>query len=576
MAIFADPKLVYKTKVKTPAGAERLATSGAAELDINQDGYLDYVVSRSAFPTAQSEVRLEIILGQKGGGFVSGDVSAFKGTVPTVIGSQFLVVADFNGDGHDDVFLPEYGIDASPQTGHTNTLLLWDNGELKKAPAGSLPSDFNLAHSAYAGDIDGDDDVDIFVAAQWGEPNLGSHFLINDGSGKFTRDMTIIPDENYYHVWAGAALYDFDNDGDTDIWMGIDGFKGAVLRNDGTGRFEEASEPVSRVDIYCRQIFTMDINHDGLMDVVHLGADGTRSDRALGLYINRGNLQFADESSSRLYGFDDKGDKTFQHLNQVQLGDFNGDGAVDLLVEFNGDAHQVMLNTGDGVFFAPKDARVPLFNGGGHVEVGDYNKDGKDDLLVFENDFTDVYLLAWQNKPTYPLTGSSAKDKLFGDARANTMDGKAGNDAIRSGAGKDKTKGGDGNDMIDAGSGKDQLDGGLGKDTLIGGAGADKFVFSVKPAGGNADKIKDFVHGQDRIVLDHDAFKGLKAGALHDARFFAAPGAVAAQDGKDRVIYNETSGKLYFDDDGAGGHAAVLIATLKGKPLLDADDFLIV
>ncbi|MEO7223968.1 MAG: FG-GAP-like repeat-containing protein, partial [Devosia sp.] len=271
-----------------------------------------------------------------------------------------------------------------------------------------------------------------------------------------------------------------------------------------------------------------------------------------------------------------KGEKTFQHLNQIHLGDFNGDGAVDLLVEPNGDDYQVMLNNGDGVFFAPKDSLTEPFNGGGHIEVGDYNHDGRDDLLVFDNDNSDAYLLAWKNKPTYPLTGSSTKDKLFGDAKGNTMDGKAANDAIRSGAGKDKVKGSDGNDMVDAGSGKDTLDGGLGTDTLIGGAGADKFVFATKPAAGNADKIKDFAHGADKIVLDHYVFQGLKAGTLPEAKFFAAAGAVASQDGKDRVIYNETTGKLYFDGDGAGGHAAVLIATLTNKPLLDANDFAIV
>ena len=373
-------------------------------------------------------------------------------------------------------------------------------------------------HSSSAGDIDNDGDIDLFVASQWGEPGLNSHFLINDGTGKFTRDLTLIPDELYYEMWAGAALYDYDNDGDTDIWLGINGFRGAVLGNDGTEHFDLASEPKSKVDVYSRHIFNLDINQDGLMDVVHAGADGTRSDRSLALYINKGNLQFVDEASTRLFGLVPKGEKTFQHLNQIHLGDFNGDGAVDLLVSSNGDDYQVMLNNGDGVFFAPKNSLTAPINGGGHVEVEDYNHDGKDDLLIFDNENSDVYLLAWKNKPIYPLIGSSSKDKLFGDAKANTMDGKSGNDAIRSGAGKDKARGGDGNDMIDAGTGKDVLDGEFGKDTLIGGAGADKFLFSTSPAAGNADKIRDFAHGEDKIVLDRDVFKGLKAGALPDAR----------------------------------------------------------
>jgi Ca2+-binding RTX toxin-like protein len=575
MTIFSDPKRVFETKVKVPAGAEWMSVTGTAELDINGDGYLDYVVARHSSPTSQTEIRLEIMLGQTNGTFKSGDTTAFSGTLPGVIASQFLSVADFNGDGHLDVFLPEYGIDASPNTGHTNTLLLWDNGKLKEAPNGSLPSDYNAAHSSAAGDIDGDGDTDIFVAAQWGAPALNSHFLINDGTGKFTRDMTILTGDDYYRMWAGAALYDYDNDGDTDVWMGIDSFSGLVLRNDGSGHFEPASRPTSKVDVYTRQIFNLDINKDGLMDVVHVGADGSRSDRSLAIYINKGDLKFIDEAGSRLFGLVAKGEKTFQHLNDVHLGDFNGDGAVDLLVVPNGDDYQVMLNNGDGVFFAPQDSLIPALNGGGHVEVGDYNHDGRDDLLVFDNDSSDAYLLAWKSKPIYPLTGSVKGERLFGDAKGNTIDAKAGNDAIRSGAGKDKLKGGDGKDTLNGGSGKDTLDGGEGKDTLIGGASADRFVFSTMPVALYADKIKDFVHGVDKLAIDDSIFKAI-GDSLTSGEFYANAGAVKAHDKSDHIVYNTTTGDLYYDRDGRGGAAAVHFATLMTKPVLDHSDFIIV
>jgi serralysin len=156
------------------------------------------------------------------------------------------------------------------------------------------------------------------------------------------------------------------------------------------------------------------------------------------------------------------------------------------------------------------------------------------------------------------------------------MDGAGGKDAIRAGAGKDKVKGGAGADMIDGGSGKDTIDGGAGKDKLTGGANADRFVFSVAPGSANADKIKDFVHGVDKIVLD-DVYNPINGSSqtLKASQFYAADGASAAHDKNDRVIYDTLSGKLLFDKDGVGGEAAKLIATLTSHPVVDAADFVV-
>ena len=57
-----------------------------------------------------------------------------------------------------------------------------------------------------------------------------------------------------------------------------------------------------------------------------------------------------------------------------------------------------------------------------------------------------------------------------------------------------------------------------------------------------------------------------------DARFYSAAGATAAHDADDRIIYNSTTGDLYYDWDGAGGNAAQPLATLKGHPTLTAAD----
>ncbi|MBC7985841.1 MAG: hypothetical protein H7X93_04100 [Sphingomonadaceae bacterium] len=150
------------------------------------------------------------------------------------------------------------------------------------------------------------------------------------------------------------------------------------------------------------------------------------------------------------------------------------------------------------------------------------------------------------------LRGTGFKDVLLGDDFANRIEGLAKNDNI---SGRD---------------GNDTLAGGAGKDTLKGGAGADRFVLASVNAA-DADKISDFASG-DRIELD-SALYGLPVGALPGNRFVTG---TAAGDGNDRIIYNDANGKLYFDADGTGAQAQVLIATISNLATLSAGDFVVI
>ena len=117
------------------------------------------------------------------------------------------------------------------------------------------------------------------------------------------------------------------------------------------------------------------------------------------------------------------------------------------------------------------------------------------------------------------------------------------------------------------------LTGGIGSDTLTGGAGADSFVYAETPGIGNADVIRDFMPASDKLVLDGTAHLDPGASgdfAATDPRFWSAPGATGGHDADDRVIYDETTGDVYYDADGdaPGGAAAERIATLQGPPEL--------
>lgn len=120
------------------------------------------------------------------------------------------------------------------------------------------------------------------------------------------------------------------------------------------------------------------------------------------------------------------------------------------------------------------------------------------------------------------------------------------------------------------------LTGGGGDDLLRGKGGADRFVFAAKLGAGNADSIADFKHDKDVLALDDKVFKAVGS-AVTSGEFYAKAGAHKGHDKDDRLVYNKTTGDLYYDKDGKGGAAAVLFATLANHPSsLDHGDFLIV
>jgi Ca2+-binding RTX toxin-like protein len=115
---------------------------------------------------------------------------------------------------------------------------------------------------------------------------------------------------------------------------------------------------------------------------------------------------------------------------------------------------------------------------------------------------------------------------------------------------------------------------------LTGGADQDFFVFDTAPSTGNFSTIMDFNYGDnDRIHLVQSGFTGFShLGELTTEEFYAAAGAKSGHDTSDRVIYDTTSGKLYYDADGLGGDDAFQFATIASgsHSVLTYSDFQII
>lgn len=215
-------------------------------------------------------------------------------------------------------------------------------------------------------------------------------------------------------------------------------------------------------------------------------------------------------------------------------------------------------------------------------------------------------------------TGNNLANALIGNAADNILDGGAGIDTLSGGNGNDTyianssydivnenanegidtvnssktytlsdnvenlvltgtgTINGYGNalaNVITGNSNNNVLSGGGGNDTLEGGAGKDAFVFD-SPLTNNLDTIIDFNPVDDTIRLENAIFTRLTKLSTLSKAFFNDKGIAA--DLNDYLVYNQSSGQLYYDADGNGAGSAIQIALIANKPVLTYQDFFVV
>ena len=281
---------------------------------------------------------------------------------------------------------------------------------------------------------------------------------------------------------------------------------------------------------------------DGASQTIFLGADDDQ------LYGGGGDdVVRSAGGNDKLHG-DDGDDTVGGGIGNDSL--YGGDGTDKL----DGGEGDDVLTGGDG---------DDLLEGGKGKDTASYADAGSAVTVTLAKIRVDGHVQAAQD------TEGAGTDTLI---HIENLEGSDFDDTLTGNGGANRVAGGDGDDSINAGRGSDTLVGGLGEDTLQGGGGRDKFLYqSVDECG---DHVLDFGKRSDKFQFASDAF-GLPAGKLEKSAFLAADH-VAAQTADQHFLYDTATSSLYYDADGNGTTAAVLVAVLDNHAVVGAGNIVIV
>lgn len=326
--------------------------------------------------------------------------------------SYRIVAGDFNGDGFADLlFLGRNGnltsaiLLADSNGDHTIVHQTWSNGH--------LGIDWGEdAYNVVVGDFSGDGRSDIFLQGK--SAGAASHVIVADSAGKFTAIRQSIPSAHLGLDWSAAShrivAGDFNKDGRADLVLQATspGTPNATVTANSDGTFGSVLQQWNNdyLGLDWSTVFHVvhvgDFNGDGLSDlflqvktsaiVLPLGDDFTVMP-ILPRIHNAILLAGADGRFTSIYdswSADHLGIDWRTSSHDVIIGDFNGDGKSDILLQpltSSGTVYQ-LLSDGNHKFssvykswqngYLGKNWSKDLTN----LLAADFNKDKRTDLLL--------------------------------------------------------------------------------------------------------------------------------------------------------------------------------------------------
>jgi FG-GAP-like repeat len=222
-----------------------------------------------------------------------------------------------------------------------------------------------------------------------------------------------------------VAVGDFNHDGILDLAVGqtsSDGLSGSILFYRGLGDGTFAAPVTTLSSLPVQSLLAADFNGDGKLDVLIGTKDGDFGPAEGIVFLGNGAGHFQEQTP---FGGGDFG-------GPIGIADLNGDGILDVL--FEGEVQgsgtvQVFLGHGDGTF--TQKTALNLNTTGSTAAIGDFNGDGKLDLAVPESGQVDIFLGNGDGTyqpmvpySCYPCGGSVAAADLNGDGKLDLVVGE--------------------------------------------------------------------------------------------------------------------------------------------------------
>jgi hypothetical protein len=323
---------------------------GMALGDFNGDGKADMAVPNLATGN------VSVLLGNGNGTFQAAVNYQTWAGCNCGVEPIYVAVGDFNADGEADLAVANYN------SGTVGVLLGNGNGTFRAAvnyATGTFPRFVGV------GDFNGDGKADLVLANYGAEEVSGTgsvSILLGSGDGTFQAASNSALTNNPFSV----AIGDFNGDGKTDLAVASStpiGGNITVLLGNGDGSFHSGVDYSVSGATY---IVAGDFNRDGKTDLAVTNYTGNAY--KVGVLIGNGDGTFlAVVNYADAYGGG----------YPLAVGDFNGDGILDLTVGGAG----ALLGNGDGTF----QTGVSTGLTSGAVAVGDFNGDGVEDLAAAES-----------------------------------------------------------------------------------------------------------------------------------------------------------------------------------------------